>query len=902
MADTRELQEQKRLVDAVNASIRGVNEALKQQIRIHDLIRQKAEGAALDLAATDAEISALLGSAGSDLEAGASRFSSGMSSFESSTAAAGSGVAGLGEVLEGFAKNVERTFDGAGKAISGYVDRDVRQAVGDIQRQFGGLGDDINQGANNQSAAMRELVSDTYEMYVNTTNDAYMVQDQGLQFAFDNLGDLMGYFTELSGDPINALAMTRDASKEMVIEMGMFGKGLGLTQAEVGTFVQRQISLTGKAGTDMLQEAAAAAKGIELRTGISSKLISKNVHGIMEDTKNFGNVTVQEAARISTALLQIGIDYSDLGNMLGKFQGFDQAAGTVSNLTSVFGLQMDAMAMMESANTDQDKFLRDMRESFLAAGKSVDTLTLYEKRFIQEQLALKDVESVERLLDPRAAISGMEDLAAASEEMDPEEALKSVKDDIDMIRDASELTAEALATMARRGIMAPFQDAALSIEQDAVKMAGSLTQLGTGKGAEAVKELGQSAEGITAGFETAFETVETKFTELIESMKRKLEESGLLGESESKTSARFRAAWDLSLERVDDATGQTFNNMTEIATKELKKQLKTSGSVYNEMAKQVGRLGSSYSDLTEEERKSLADRMKLGEDWEKELEMIFNSQAAATERQVMSDQDTARALLEQVKAEGGELGADTLASVTAMLPAKPEEIRDFVAGGTTTWEKLASSAEASRQSAQAQAEAAARAEADGDEGGAGGRPTTEGGYLKEIHMTVRQILSILPLLQPQEESGGIIESALSAAAATAEEGTVVVAGILERIADLTGINFGGEEASPEDGETGEVASVLALNADRAQEESGALVGQLELIRETNDLIAASALEQSVETVNHLMAIKELLTAANTAAQTSEIPVQLTIQLGREKLEQVLGIEPGETIVTFGNVE
>jgi len=860
VATSRELQEQKRLVDAVNESIKLANESLLEQVRIHGLIQQKAEGAALDMASVDAEISAAYREAGSNLRTGSEDLQDGVGGFAAGASEAAEGMATVGAASQGLLSNIEKTWDGAGKSISSYVDDENRRAVSEIQRQFGGLGEDINVGAHELSNQMRKIVRATYEDYTNVGDTAFRIQNQPIQMAFNNLEDYMSYFNKVAYDPINSLRMTRDATEETVREMAVFGKGLGLSQDQIGTFVQRQISLTGKAGTDMLREAAAAAKGIEARTGISSKLISKNIEGIIADTQNFGNVSVQEAARISTALLQIGIDYQDLGSMLGKFQGFDQAAGAVSNLTSVFGLQMDAMAMMESANTDQDKFLRDMRESFLAAGKSVDTLTLYEKRFIQSQLGLKDVESVERLLDPRAAISGMEDLAAASEDMDPKDSLAAVTDDIDMIRDAAHLSGEALRTMVERDLTSGMQDAALSVEQSTSHIAAELTEMASTSAttmAEAAGVNGEIPNTMVDGFTEAYGRIESKFDAMIKRMKELWKDSGLAGKSESEVSRMMREGFDASFDRIDAGAQNSFSNMTDIATKELKKQVKTSGTMYNEMAKQIGRLGASYSDLTKEERKSLAERMKLGEDWEEELQLIFNSQAASAERQTMADQETAKALLEQIKSEGGAITEDTISSVREMLPASSEEIRDFVSGGTTTWSQLASSADAQRKATEeataAQAEAAA---GEGRRAATGGLGAAATSHIEEIRTSNQGIFQLLV----------------------------------------------GDDETIEEEPGGTVANVLAINSEQAQESSSTIANILELTRRAGEEMAESVLEQSVESASYLLSIKELLSDANTAAQTSEVPVQLTIQIGREKLEQVLGISPGETIVTFGNVE
>ena len=210
-------------------------------------------------------------------------------------------------------------------------------------------------------------------------------------------------------DPIRQAILAGDAETgitimEMVLEMDLLAKGLGYTSEQVSTFIGRQISRTGEANLDMLRSAAIYSKKFANATGDNFKFIAANIEAITADTENFGNVNDRETARISSNLRQMGLGFEDLQGSVKKFQTFESAADSVAALTTVFGVQMDAMEMFKLANEDQGEFLLKMREQFLATGRSADDLSLAEKRLMQQQLGLQDVESVDRLFDVDAMI------------------------------------------------------------------------------------------------------------------------------------------------------------------------------------------------------------------------------------------------------------------------------------------------------------------------------------------------------------------------------------------------------------------------------------------------------------------------------------------------------------------
>jgi hypothetical protein len=135
---------------------------------------------------------------------------------------------------------------------------------------------------------------------------------------------------------------------------------------------------------------------------------------LISDVERFGNVQVDEAARIAGALGQLGLSYRSFGSMVDKFMNFDSAAQSLGNLTTVFGIHFDAMEMMMLANEDQEEFLYRMREAFLDAGKSIDDMTLAEKKLASQQMGMSVTDLENFMRDEREISDTRAETADAS--------------------------------------------------------------------------------------------------------------------------------------------------------------------------------------------------------------------------------------------------------------------------------------------------------------------------------------------------------------------------------------------------------------------------------------------------------------------------------------------------------
>lgn len=239
-------------------------------------------------------------------------------------------------------------------------------------------------------------------------------------------------------------------------EIARFTTGFNFTTEQTMTFVKRQLDLTGKAGLDMLDDLQTYSTAVADATGVPFKVISKTTAKIIEDVENFGNVTVEEATRIAGALNSTGLSFEKFSGMVGNFQSFDSAAGAVSNLTAVFGVQLDTMDLMMKANEDQEGFLHTLRDSFLDQGMAVEDLNLSQKKLLASQLQM-GVSDVERFF--REGLMPDQDvLEEATDTADAEEAIQRLNKSFETMMDNGKSVNEVMAAGLKESLMEPLAE------------------------------------------------------------------------------------------------------------------------------------------------------------------------------------------------------------------------------------------------------------------------------------------------------------------------------------------------------------------------------------------------------------------------------------------------------------
>ena len=540
-----------------------------------------------------------------------------------------------------------------------------------LQEEFGNLAGGMGEQLTEGTAVSNKYGEAMFQLNEKLLGSASSVDGMGVSLS-NMLGDFpeaIKAFDELASGAMSSASgfkLLRDSSAEdlsdMALEMGVFGTRMGLSTRETAKIVERQLSLTGKAGTDMLREAAVAASRVAAQTGDSSKEIMNITAELIADTKRYGNVSVQEAARIGASLRQLGLDYGELGGMVDKFFNFDSSVQSVSALTSVFGVQLDAMEMMMMANEDQGAMMEYVRDQFIATGKSVDDMTLAEKRLVQQQLGLSDIQAVERLFDPDADFAAMDELGTDAELKagDVKDSMEELSADIRKFggdtqnaidRISDQAFKSALATQQRTLAKSTslLQEFYTEAERAAVQSADEVGDiLGVSKIEKSLDEaLTKFTVGFKEGITEALKDLPAEFKRVFE---KAAEEANVKSESPSDYGRMITGGITDAFAAIPDAFKDQFDSASPEVQQTFDKMVEDSESTIGKFASQIRSLGVEFNDLSENEREALMEKYSLSE---RNLQKILNQKSLQNVEERNQAQKLEQALKEAAEVHGG---------------------------------------------------------------------------------------------------------------------------------------------------------------------------------------------------------------------------------------------------------
>lgn len=257
-------------------------------------------------------------------------------------------------------------------AGSGGGSNELAQALEDVRKEFGYLNKTAGGAIVDMARSMKGPLAET-------GLSVYRV--------FGNLAERIKYFAEVAknlGPVFDGVASSIAKGAEAY---GAYNKGLGLTaegQRAVGT---RAMAL-GQDVNEVNREIANYSIQLASAFGLTQKQVSRDVGVLMADFSHFGHLAPKELAQISVYARKLGIDVKVLGNVMDKSFNFEDAATQAAQLSQAFGLNIDAMKLMQEQ--DPAKKMDMLRKSFFAAGKSVETMTAQERRLLAQQTGLDE--------------------------------------------------------------------------------------------------------------------------------------------------------------------------------------------------------------------------------------------------------------------------------------------------------------------------------------------------------------------------------------------------------------------------------------------------------------------------------------------------------------------------------
>lgn len=304
-------------------------------------------------------------------------FKSGFGATDNLVRLLGRSLMTVGRILVGFTKSV---ITAPFKLLSSLIhmadqggSNELAQALEDIRKQFGYLNKTAGGAVVQMARSMRGQLA-------NTGLSVYRV--------FGNLAKRLQYFLEY-GKNLGPVfdAVYRHIGEGGAEALGAFNKALGFTAEGQKAIASRSVA-TGRTVNAINREIANYAIQLSEQFGVTMKEVSRDVGNMMADFQHFGHLGVRELTQVATQARRLGIEVKALASLMDKWNNFDEAAEGAARLSQAFGLNVDALKLIQSQNPAER--MEQLRKAFFRAGRSVETMTNQERRYLAQQTGLDD--------------------------------------------------------------------------------------------------------------------------------------------------------------------------------------------------------------------------------------------------------------------------------------------------------------------------------------------------------------------------------------------------------------------------------------------------------------------------------------------------------------------------------
>ena len=247
------------------------------------------------------------------------------------------------------------------------------------------------------------------------------------------LEDLMGVADSLG----NSFGLLKEEISDNAAAILAYKKGLGISEDAMAALGKRALAtgreLTGDAG--LLTEMASLAINMGDKFGVSAKRISKDMQVMTEDFSNFGSMSQKELAATAVYAHKLGVEISDMMGVIDKWDNFQDAAKGAAMLAQSFGINVDAMEMMNAQSPAER--IDKMRKSFFSAGQSIEGMTRQQRKLLETQTGLTGAALDAAFANENMGLS-YEDVKAGAEDAENKqltqvEAMEKLADSIERV-------------------------------------------------------------------------------------------------------------------------------------------------------------------------------------------------------------------------------------------------------------------------------------------------------------------------------------------------------------------------------------------------------------------------------------------------------------------------------------
>jgi hypothetical protein len=228
----------------------------------------------------------------------------------------------------------------------------------------------------------------------------------------------MGSYSELFGQTI-----TRN--KDALFHYTRLKKIMGLT-ADQEAYYAQDAGVNLISVNDRMTVVALKLDETGKEFDVDSKRLSLNFNKLRTDIALYSHLSDEELMKSTARLTQMKVSVEDASNVFKKFNTFEDAANSVAMLSQTFGMNLDAMDIIQ-ANNPED-IINMFRDGMIATGRTFDELNRFEKGILADQTGMTQ-EGLKALMTLRdKGLTHSEAVDAMKDQTPEAQQLKAIKE------------------------------------------------------------------------------------------------------------------------------------------------------------------------------------------------------------------------------------------------------------------------------------------------------------------------------------------------------------------------------------------------------------------------------------------------------------------------------------------
>ena len=329
----------------------------------------------------------------------------------------------------------------AGNALRTDLVTVIEQAAQETKEFFDSFSD-IGQGIRRMTSMGKGMLLE----FENVNSDAVKLFGQGAAGIATMIKETasaikaMGHYSEMFGSTITK-------NRESLFHFTRIKKAIGLEDNQIAYYAQdAALSLTGL--NKRLTTMALLTDDVSKQYGVDMKRLGKNFNKLRTDIALYGHLSDEELLKTTARLTQMKISVEDASSVFKKFSTFEDAANSVAMLSQTFGMNLDAMEIIQAKNPED--IINMFRDSMIATGRTFDEFNRFEKEILADQTGMSQ-EGLKALMTLRdkglthqEAVDAMKDQTPEAKQL---KAIKELSSSINMLQKVMNFTSPFEAFM-----------------------------------------------------------------------------------------------------------------------------------------------------------------------------------------------------------------------------------------------------------------------------------------------------------------------------------------------------------------------------------------------------------------------------------------------------------------------